>query len=103
MNCPKCDSHTGVMDTRLRGDIIRRRRLCESGHRFVTYESTIDPSMILRQRATRAKAEKRRWEAKTPAERQAIKHREHMRASARREAQETGEDVNAIYKRYGVE
>ena len=41
--CPKCNSHTGVVDTRvagkLRNSFIRRRRECAKGHRFTTYET----------------------------------------------------------------
>ena len=43
--CPKCNSHTGVTDTRvagkLRNSFIRRRRECAKGHRFTTYETVV--------------------------------------------------------------
>lgn len=43
MNCPKCDAHTCVKDTREKGDAVRRRRHCPvCGHRFSTLELTVE-------------------------------------------------------------
>ena len=39
--CPHCGSPSRVVDSRHKDNAIRRRRECENGHRFRTYE-TID-------------------------------------------------------------
>lgn len=39
MDCPKCHKETHVVDSREDDEhVIRRRRECESGHRFTTFE-----------------------------------------------------------------
>ncbi len=39
MRCPTCDSeHLQVVDSRDTPEAVRRRRQCENGHRFTTYE-----------------------------------------------------------------
>jgi len=45
--CPRCDSrHSFLVDSRpsKEGDAIRRRRECECGHRYTTYEMVYVPS-----------------------------------------------------------
>lgn len=43
MNCPKCGCDTFVIDTRSRGQAVKRRRRCQGcGHRFTTYEISKD-------------------------------------------------------------
>ena len=42
MKCPVCGTYTEVIDSRLRGDNIRRRRyVCANEHRFTTHEIVI--------------------------------------------------------------
>jgi transcriptional regulator NrdR family protein len=42
MKCPVCGTYTEVIDSRLRGDNIRRRRyVCANEHRFTTNEIVI--------------------------------------------------------------
>jgi len=36
--CPVCDAPTEVYDTQREGLGVRRRRRCENGHRFNTFE-----------------------------------------------------------------
>ncbi len=46
MNCPACErSVKNVIDSRSleRGSVTRRRRECECGHRFTTYERVENP------------------------------------------------------------
>lgn len=38
MSCPECGAATNVVDSRVTKTRVRRRRLCDSGHRFTTYE-----------------------------------------------------------------
>lgn len=43
MNCPKCDSPTGIVESRIVFEGKRRRRLCpQCKHRFTTYERADD-------------------------------------------------------------
>lgn len=42
VSCPKCRSkNSRVLDSRHRGDGTRRRRECDSGHRFTTFEVVV--------------------------------------------------------------
>lgn len=41
MNCPKCNGETKVINSRAAGNMIRRRRECECGFRFTTYETYV--------------------------------------------------------------
>jgi transcriptional repressor NrdR len=44
VNCPQCESHTSILETRKAdgGSALRRRRECGScGHRFTTYERAV--------------------------------------------------------------
>lgn len=38
MKCPQCDKASEVIDTRLRGAVVRRKRRCLNNHEFVTLE-----------------------------------------------------------------
>lgn len=38
MKCPQCDKASEVIDTRLRGQAVRRKRRCLNNHEFVTLE-----------------------------------------------------------------
>ncbi len=38
MKCPQCDKASEVIDTRLRGQVVRRKRRCLNNHEFVTLE-----------------------------------------------------------------
>lgn len=63
MICPSCGYfETGVKDSRASGDTaIRRRRLCQCGHRFTTYEiaSELPPLVVARSIAMDAHAQSR--------------------------------------------
>lgn len=63
MICPCCGNpETGVKDSRSSGDAaIRRRRRCDCGHRFTTYEiaSELPPLVVARKRADDAQAQRR--------------------------------------------
>ena len=39
--CPVCDAPTEVYDTEREGTGVRRRRRCENGHRFNTFEDRV--------------------------------------------------------------
>ena len=41
MTCPTCQSKTQVIDSREAADGIRRRRVCEQGHRVSTIEKAL--------------------------------------------------------------
>jgi transcriptional regulator NrdR family protein len=65
MNCPECDTpRSRVMDSRFTEDndigMIRRRRYCENGHRYTTYES-VDKPYILDMRKLGPKAQDAVW------------------------------------------
>jgi transcriptional repressor NrdR len=50
VNCPRCDSPTGILETRKAeaGAVLRRRRECSScGHRFTTYERAVPESVVV--------------------------------------------------------
>ena len=48
MKCPTCGKGTDVIDSRIRGPVVRRRRQCLNEHRFATTEivGAIDPRAI---------------------------------------------------------
>lgn len=102
MRCKYCDSDTRVVVTRQpEPDIIRRNRTCSNGHKFVTWESLHDPRVIKGERARKNRNQKN-WLKNNPEKAKSLWKRSRMREQARKEAKETGEDVNAIYERYGV-
>lgn len=105
MQCPKCAGDTSVVDSRAApNNTIRRRRECDAcGHRFNTFESTVSPQVVIKHRQAQAVRKQRWWANMSPEMRRAHKLREHRRAEARCEAKETGEPVEALYRRWGVE
>lgn len=47
MKCPECGAESGVSETRETASGLRRRRKCEAGHRFTTYEVLgVDPTSM---------------------------------------------------------
>lgn len=101
MNCPRCGGVTSVINSRSApSNTTRRRRQCDAcGHRFTTYESTVNQAKLVEQRRSASRNHRSRL---TPEERQAQDKRGHMRREARAEARRTGEPVKAIYERWGV-
>lgn len=94
MRCPRCREDTRVVDCRLRGGNMKRRRECVScGERFNTWETRRRPDT--RDRSAYFAA---RYAAQSPE----AKRRAALRRAARQEAKETGEAVEAIYQRWGV-
>lgn len=94
MRCPACNGDTTVVDSRLVPDGQRRRRECTAcGERFTTRETTVAPRAPV--------APPRRKSARPPADPREKRRRERLRRDARAEAAETGEDVAAIYARWG--
>lgn len=48
MRCPKCKGDSRVTDSRLTNKALRRRRACTScGHRWTTYELSVDVNALL--------------------------------------------------------
>lgn len=47
MNCPECGSaENKVLETRkIEGNITKRRRACQCGHRFSTFELVVDATL----------------------------------------------------------
>lgn len=102
MNCQKCNGETRVTDSRPVNHTIRRRRVCMScGFRVTTWESTINPAVVIKHRASKAAKQRRLYNAKSLEERKALKKREHTRAQARQKAAETGESLAVVYERWG--
>jgi transcriptional regulator NrdR family protein len=102
MKCPHCQRDTFVKDSRPSEDgIIRRRRVCENGHRFMTFESTVNPIVTLRQRRAKADRQKRYIAANREVSRE-NQRRYRLRQSARAEAQATGMPVETIYAQWGI-
>ncbi|MFC5509335.1 hypothetical protein [Bosea massiliensis] len=102
MRCDRCGAETIVLDTRITSvNTIRRRRQCGGcGFRFTTHESTVNQAKLLEQRRAALRSFRTRM---TPEERKAFDKRNHLRRSARAEAKKTGEPVQAIYERWGVQ
>ncbi len=61
MNCPRCDSSTGTLETRkAEGGSVRRRRECSAcGHRFTTYERAVPETLVVVKRDGRRQPFKR--------------------------------------------
>lgn len=98
MKCPRCGADTHVTDSRhTPDDFIRRRRACDNGHRFSTYETTYAPSNI-RWARKHGTARVAAWREKNPEKVERLR----MREEARKEAKRTGEPVAVIYQRWGV-
>lgn len=103
MICAKCSGETKVVNSRPHRDdatVIQRRRACDGcGHRFNTFESTID--------AVATRARKRRdnasFRAGQTAEQMAARYRRaRLRQQARAEAAETGRPLDQILTAWGV-
>ncbi|MEE7460664.1 hypothetical protein MFUR16E_04620 [Methylobacterium fujisawaense] len=103
MICPKCKAETRVVDSRPEpdGKVIKRRRACEGcGHRFPTFESTVDVSA--RRKADAAGQRARRLADPERAREQDRSHseRRRIRKMARAEATETGRPLAEILKQW---
>ena len=102
MMCPVCQSDTSVKDSRPQENgTIKRRRVCASGHKMTTWESTVPPDAILRKRAT-YNTYKAKWIERNPELHKQHQRRGRLRRQARMEAKQTGEPVEVIYQRWGV-
>lgn len=102
MMCPVCSASTSVKDSRPTEDgTIKRRRVCEGGHKFITWESTVDPAVTLRRRRAKAANQKRYLQA-NPEISRANMRRYRLRKSAKAEAKATGTPVEKLYERWGV-
>lgn len=56
MMCPVCQSETSVKDSRQSSlNTIRRRRVCENGHKMTTWESAVDPKRAIMEADTSKK------------------------------------------------
>lgn len=103
MICPKCSADTRVIDSRPHDSddrVIQRRRACTAcGHRFSTWESTIDIA-ALRARQRRAQAAyKLRMD---PAVRAARVARSNLRRDAKVEAAETGRPLEDVMRAWDI-
>lgn len=103
MKCPRCQSDSRVKNSReTDGGMTRRRRVCENGHRFTTWESHLNPADTLKARE-RSRRRVRKWRERLGADERAEKNRRYrLRRQARQEAQETGLPVETIYQQWGV-
>jgi transcriptional regulator NrdR family protein len=102
MMCPVCGKDTAVKDSRPSDlNTIRRRRVCESGHKTTTWESVVDPASALRQRKAKAERQKRYIAQNPEASREAMR-RYRLRQSARNEAAASGRPIETIYQAWGV-
>lgn len=101
MICPKCKSDTRVKDSRPHVDdptVIRRRRECDGcGHKFNTFEGTVD---LVRHRASVRERQARYREALGPEERSRRAKRDNTRAVARAEAAAANQPVGNILARW---
>jgi hypothetical protein len=98
MRCPRCDTESQVLDSRLTAEnFTRRRRVCGNGHRFTTWETSFAPSAQrwAKKNGTAAVA---KWRAANPDKARRLR----LREEARREARRTLEPVEAIYARWNV-
>lgn len=105
MICPKCKADTRVLDTRTEpdGKVIKRRRACEGcGHRFPTFESTLNVAKR-RQRAAAATSAYRAADPERAREQDARRAKNRsIRNMARAEAAETGRPLAEILKQWEV-
>lgn len=105
MICPKCKADTRVVDSRPEpdGKVIKRRRACEGcGHRFPTFESTLNV-VARRQRAAKATAAYRSADPDRAREQDARRSKARsIRNMARAEAAETGRPLAEILKQWQV-
>lgn len=95
MMCPVCQSDTSVKDSRLQANgTVKRRRVCESGHKFNTWEGTSDATRVIEARRRAKKAYRERNPDRDRLDR--------LRREARAEAKEAGVPVEIIFQRWGV-
>lgn len=104
MKCTSCNEETRVLDSRQAPDnVFRRRREClVCKKRFTTYESTIAPGVVINHRKAQAQRKKRYYHVNA----ESIKFKKkrwYMRATAREQAKKTGENLQALYKQWGVD
>jgi hypothetical protein len=52
LRCSECNAHTEVVDTRVRGHVVIRVRLCFNMHKFKTKEEMIREQVTKRPRKT---------------------------------------------------
>ncbi|WP_201829613.1 hypothetical protein [Microvirga zambiensis] len=88
-----------MKDTRLQADgTIRRRRVCESGHKFSTWETMTNVMALIESRRKSVRA----WKARNPEKVKALNHRRKRRQEARNESVATGRPIEEIYQLWGV-
>ncbi len=101
MICPRCKSDTKVVSSRPHADdptVIQRRRHCLGcGHKFNTFEGTVD---LVRHRASVRERQARYREALGPEERSRRAKRDNTRAAARAEAAAANQPVGKILSRW---
>lgn len=111
MKCPHCTADTMVFDTRAKVGGQWRRRVCTGPERHTFSTSEVPKSaldeLLQAKCATDTKLERKRarqrvWVRQKRALDPDVRHRELRRADARKEAAETGEQVETIYSRWGV-
>lgn len=103
MKCPHCQGDTSVKDSRPQADgTIKRRRVCRRGHTTTTWETTLNPTAHMNARARNKRHVKGWWEKMSAEDRRERRRFYDVRRHARKEAKATGEDVEAIYERWGV-
>ncbi|MSW53024.1 MAG: hypothetical protein F2817_19325 [Actinobacteria bacterium] len=103
MICPKCSADTRVIDSRPHQDdtrVFQRRRVCTGcGHRFPTWESTID---VAAQRARQRQAQATYKTRMDPAVRAARIARSNLRRDAKVEAAETGRPLEDVLRAWDI-
>lgn len=105
MKCVKCDEETRVLDSRQAPDnVFRRRRECMAcKKRFTTYESVVSPQIVINYRKSKAKRMNRYYHAMGPKRKASYNKRNRLRATAREQVKKTGESLEALYKKWGVD
>lgn len=116
MRCPKCGSVTAVSHSNMQNGAQYRKRYCtslECRHAFSTWETTTSPAraakpasrggMSVAQKRKKHREDTRRARAADPEKLKRDVQRWRIRRQARAEAAATGEPVEAIYARWGVD
>jgi transcriptional regulator NrdR family protein len=104
MNCPECQADTRVVDVRpFKRSVLRRRRECvDCGERFWTYESREKPAVV-RINKDAKRAAMQRYRARHPERYAEHNKRTVLRREARQEAERTGENLQVVRQRWGVQ